>query len=122
MPRRTHEQLKKIALSKSGVKKQYDALEEEFQLLEEMLSARQKSGKTQRDVAKAMKTTTSVVGRLETAGGKLRHSPTIETLRKYAHAVNCHLEIKFIRSNQSQDNIFHSSHKKEKIERHGERS
>jgi len=96
MTKRTHEQLKKIALSKPGVKKAYDALEDEFKLLNEMLKARKKAGKTQNDVAKVMRTTTSVVGRLETGGGPQKHSPTIETLRKYAHAVNCNLEIRLV--------------------------
>jgi transcriptional regulator with XRE-family HTH domain len=108
MIRHTHEQLKKAALSRTGVRKEYDSLQEEFSLFEEMLKARLKAGKTQNDVARKMKTTTSMVGRLETGGGKLKHSPTIETLRKYAHAVNCHLQILFIQD-----------HKKEKFEKYG---
>lgn len=96
MANRTHEQLKKAALSRAGVKKEYDSLEEEFSLLEVMLKARLEAGKTQNDVAKVMKTTTSVVGRLETGGGQHKHSPTIETLRKYARAVNCNLEIRLV--------------------------
>lgn len=96
MSRNTHEKLKKIALKRPGVKKEYDALEDEFSLLEEMLKARLKAGKTQEAVAKIMKTTTSVVGRLETGGGKRKHSPTIETLRNYARAVNCDIKIKFV--------------------------
>jgi transcriptional regulator with XRE-family HTH domain len=93
---RTHNQLKKAALNRPDVKKEYEALEEEFRLLDEMLKARLQAGKTQDDVAKVMKTTTSVVGRLETGGGKHKHSPTIETLRKYASAVNCRLKIAFV--------------------------
>lgn len=96
MSKRTHKQLVKLALRKPGVKKAYNDLEEEFKLLDIMLKARKKAGKTQDDVAKAMKTTTSVVGRLETGGGKNKHSPTIETLRRYAHAINCDLQIKLI--------------------------
>lgn len=96
MTKRTHEQLKNAALKKAGVKKAYDSLKDEFDLLEVMLKARLEAGKTQRDVAKKMKTTTSVVGRLETGGGKLKHSPTIETLRNYAHALDCNLEIKLV--------------------------
>ncbi len=96
MSKRTHEQLVKQALRKPGVKKAYDALEEEFDLLDTMLKVRKKAGKTQNEVAKVMKTTTSVVGRLETGGGQHKHSPTIETLRKYASAVNCKLEVKFV--------------------------
>ena len=93
---RTHEQLKKTALSRPGVKKEYDSLNEEFQMLEQMINARIKAGKTQREVAKKMKTTTSVVGRLETGGGAHRHSPTVDSLRRYARAINCVLEVKFV--------------------------
>lgn len=96
MAKRTHEQLKKIALSKPGVKKEYDLLEEEFGLLKEMVKIRLRSGKTQQEVAIAMKTSTSVVGRLETGGGKNKHSPTIDTLRKYASALGYDLKIRFV--------------------------
>ncbi len=96
MTKRIHEQLKKIALGRTGVKKEYDALSDEFKLLDEMLKARLKAGKTQNQVAKVMKTTTSVVGRLETGGGKNEHSPTLNTLRNYARALGCDLEIRFI--------------------------
>lgn len=101
MAKMTHAQFKKAALKKAGVKKEYDSLKEEFDLLEEMVNARLKAGITQEEVAKQMKTSTSVIGRLETGGGKHKHSPTIETLRKYAKALGCDLKIKF---------IHHSSH------------
>lgn len=97
MVNKAHERIVKIALSKPGVKKEYHALKEEFELLEEMLNARLRAGKSQEDVAKVMHTSTSVVGRLETGGGKHKHSPTIETLRKYADALGCDLKIKFVR-------------------------
>ncbi len=96
MPKHTHKQLKEAALNRPGVKKEYDALHEEFQLLEELIKARIKAGKTQEQVAKVMKTTTSSIGRLETGGGKLKHSPSVGTLRKYAEAVNCELRIKLV--------------------------
>lgn len=44
-----------------------------------------------------MGTTTSVVGRLETGGGKKHHSPTLATLQKYARAVGCQLQLKLVR-------------------------
>lgn len=96
MTRRTHEQLKKVALSRPEVKKEYDSLEEEFSLLEQMIKARKRAGKTQDAVAKAMKTTTSVVGRLETGGGAHKHSPTFASLLRYARAVNHDLEIRLV--------------------------
>lgn len=97
MARKTHEELMKIALSRPGVKKEYDALEEEFDLLKKLLKARLQANKTQQEIAKAMGTTTSVVGRLETGGGKKHHSPTLATLQKYARAVGCQLQLKLVR-------------------------
>ncbi len=97
MTKRGHDRLKKIALKRANVKKAYDDLDEEFDLIEVMINARLDAGKTQEEVARAMNTTTSVVGRLETGGGKRQHSPTVETLQKYASALNRNLQIKFVR-------------------------
>lgn len=96
MAKKTHEQLVKAALSKPGVKREYDALEDEFRLLNELIKARLDAGKTQEEVAQQMGTTTSVVGRLETGGGKNNHSPTLATLTKYAKAVGCVLQLKLV--------------------------
>ena len=92
----THEELRSIALSNSEVKKEYDDLNDEFQLFREALKARFASGKTQDDVAKELHTTKSVISRLEHGGGRSSHSPSVSTLRKYAKAVGCRLEIKFL--------------------------
>jgi len=50
-------------------------------------------GLTEEAVAELMGTTKSAVSRLETAG---RHVPSLTTLKKYAQAVGCHLEIKLV--------------------------
>ena len=96
MAKYTHEELKQIMLRNPETKTGYDNLEEEFALFGEMLKARLKAGKTQDDVAKALHTTTSVISRLENSGGKKKHSPTLETLRKYASALGCNLKVEFI--------------------------
>lgn len=96
MAKYTHNELKQIMLSNPETKKGYDNLEEEFTLFEEMLKARLKAGKTQEEIAKSLNTTTSTISRLENSGGKKQHSPTIETLRKYAKALNCDLRIQFV--------------------------
>lgn len=98
--RPTHEELEKKLLADPEVKAEYDALEEEFTLLEEMIKARKAAKKTQADVAKAMHTNTSVVGRLEMSGGKRQHSPSLATLRRYARAVGCDLRVKFVPKNK----------------------
>ena len=75
--------------------KAYDNLADEFALFDEMLSARKKAGLTQEAVAQSMGTKKSAVARLEASGGKKQHSPSLNTLRKYAAAIGCRLEIKF---------------------------
>jgi DNA-binding XRE family transcriptional regulator len=88
-----HKAFLKNALKRKGFSKAYNDLEEEYTLVREMLSARSNSGFTQEVVAELMGTTKSAVSRLESAG---KHAPSLTTLKKYAQAVGCHLEIKFI--------------------------
>jgi DNA-binding XRE family transcriptional regulator len=99
MIRKTHKELVKKALRKPGVKKAYDNLQFEFQLLREIVKLRHELGKTQEEVAKAMGTTTSVIGRLETYNQQ--HSPKLVTLYKYAEALDCDLELHFVPHRQS---------------------
>ena len=93
-----HSDLKEKALKRKGVKKTYDALEPEFMLLRELLQARRKAGMSQADVAKKMGTKAPAVTRLETSLTSGKHSPSIATLKKYAQALGCHLEIKLVRN------------------------
>jgi transcriptional regulator with XRE-family HTH domain len=79
----------------------YDALAPKFELLEKMLKVRAASGLTQAQIAKKMHTTISVVGRLESAGGKKQHSPSLRTLEKYAAAVGCKIKVDFIPQNNA---------------------
>ena len=58
-----------------------------------MLTARSRIGLTQEEVADLMGTTKSAVSRLEATG---KHAPSLTTLKKYAQAVGCRLEIKLI--------------------------
>jgi hypothetical protein len=74
----THEELKAIALRDNDVKAEYDALEINFMLLHSMLEARQQAGLTQASLASG------------------KHSPSVNTLQKYARAVGRRLEIRFV--------------------------
>lgn len=96
MKRLAHSEFKKRALAKPGVKAAYDELEDEFTLINELIHARKLAHKSQADVAKAMKTTTSAISRLESTSGKKHHSPSLSTLRRYANAINCRLRVKLI--------------------------
>src|SRR3954471_22399015 len=90
----THKALVKKMLKQPDVKAEYDAQAEEFALLDELLRARRKAGLTQAEVAARMGTKTPAVARLEAGGGSRRHSPSVATLRKYARAVGCRVEIR----------------------------
>lgn len=90
----THKELVKKLLRRPAVGAEYDAQAEEFALLDELLKARRRAGLTQSEVAARMGTQTPAVARLETGGGSRRHSPSVATLRKYAQAVGCRLEIR----------------------------
>lgn len=92
----SHSQLKEKALKKRSVREEYEALEPEFNLLREMLKARNDAGLSQADVAERMGTKPPAITRLESSLTSGRHSPSIATLKKYAKAVGCHLEIKFV--------------------------
>jgi DNA-binding XRE family transcriptional regulator len=88
-----HESFLRNAGKQKGFKKIYKGLEEEYALIREMLSARSMVGLTQEAVAGLMGTTKSAVSRLETAG---KHAPSLTTLKKYARAVGCRLEIRLV--------------------------
>lgn len=90
----THKEFKARALEKADVKTEYDRLCEEFRFLDEFLKARAAAGVTQAEVAERIGTTQSAVARLESGRGK--HSPSIATLEKYAHALGCRLELRLV--------------------------
>ena len=92
----THDELKAKALRDLHVRAEYNALEAEFAWLAELLQARNRAGLTQTEVAERMGTTPSAVARLEAGGGSQKHSPSIATLRKYAEAVGCMVEVKLV--------------------------
>lgn len=96
-PTKTHEQMLKGWHDDSGFQAAYDALETEYVLLRELLQARRDVGLTQADVAERMGTKAPAVTRLETSLSGSRHSPTIATLKKYARAVGCKLEVHLVR-------------------------
>jgi DNA-binding XRE family transcriptional regulator len=81
------------ALERKGFSEAYDELGDEYLLVRELLSARVQAGLTQEEVAASMGTTKSAVSRLEAAG---KHSPSVSTLKKYARAVGCGVEIKLV--------------------------
>lgn len=97
-----HSALKKAALSKPGVRAEYEALGPEFELLRQILNARNNAGLSQAQVAERMGTHAPAITRLESALSSGKHSPSVNTLKRYAQAVGCELQIKFVRSKTHQ--------------------
>ncbi len=91
----SHKELKSRALKRDDVKAEYESMAEEFSIFEELLKARLDAGVTQTEIAKRLGTTQSAIARLESGSGK--HSPSLATLRKYAHALGCRLEIRLVK-------------------------
>ena len=84
---KTHKEFVAELLADPEVKSEYDRLNrEEFALLDVVLSARQASGMTQAEVAARMGTLAPAVARLESAMATGKHSPKLDTLRKYVEA------------------------------------
>lgn len=81
------------AKKRPGFAQAYDSLELDYALAGQMLKARAKAGLTQDAVAERMGTTKSAISRLEAAG---RHAPSLATLKKYAAAVGCDLQVKLV--------------------------
>ena len=72
-------------------KAEYEKLAPEFNLARVIIEARSKAGLTQAQLAERMKTTQSVVARLE--GGRVH--PSTETLERIAKATGSQLNIGF---------------------------
>ena len=87
----SHKALKARLLRNPEVRKAYDAMAPEFEIAREMIAARARAGLTQAQVAARMRTTQSVVARLE--GGKL---PSMRTLARYTKATGARPVIKLV--------------------------
>lgn len=81
------------AKQRPGFTEAYESLELEYALASQMLKARSKAGLTQDAVAERMGTTKSAISRLEGSG---RHAPSLTTLKRYAAAVGCELQVKLV--------------------------
>lgn len=91
--RHDHKAFVKKASKRKGFVEAYDALALEYQLANQMLKARSRAGLTQDAVAERMGTTKSAISRLESAA---KHAPSIATLKRYANAVGCELQVRLV--------------------------
>ncbi|WP_246013949.1 helix-turn-helix domain-containing protein [Pseudidiomarina gelatinasegens] len=83
-------EIKNRALTNPEVKAEYEKLEYEFDLIDQLLTMRSKAGFTQAQVAERMGTSKSNISRLEHGNS----NPSWSTLLKYAHACGFELSLK----------------------------
>jgi transcriptional regulator with XRE-family HTH domain len=65
----------------------------EYHVADQLLKARARSGRTPDAVAELMGTAKSAISRLEAAS---KHAPSVNALKRYAHAVGCKLQVKLV--------------------------
>ena len=91
-----HNKLKKETLKNPAALAEYKAFKLELEVAQQLRAAREKAHLSQEQVAESMKTHKPAIARLEAAGGKQKHSPSLKTLMKYANAVGFDLRITLI--------------------------
>ncbi|HVY35494.1 MAG TPA: helix-turn-helix transcriptional regulator [Caulobacteraceae bacterium] len=93
-----HDQQKALekAMQRPGFKEAWDAGADEYAALRTLLEARRQSGLTQEEIATRMGTSKSAVSRLESSLRDPKHSPTFETIRRYAKACGKRVELQLV--------------------------
>lgn len=93
-----HDQKKalKKAMERPGFREAWEASADEYAPLRSLLEARRQSGLTQEEIAARMGTSKSAVSRLESSLRDPKHSPTFETIRRYAKACGKRMELQLV--------------------------
>jgi len=82
--------MKREALRDPEFRREYEALQPEYDLIRAFLNARLKHGLTQRDIAREAGTTQSAIARFESG----RSNPTLAFASRLSRAVGARLEIR----------------------------
>ena len=85
------EYLKKALEDDPELKKEYDILQPEYEIINAIIQARTEQGMTQSELAKKCGTRQSNISRLESG----KANPTLSLLKKIADALNCNLAVEF---------------------------
>jgi len=88
----TFEELKKEVLSDPEVKKEYDALEPEFQLILAMLELRSKQNLTQQELADRTGINRADISKIENGNA----NPSLKTMKRLAAAMGKRVHISFV--------------------------
>ena len=88
----TFEELKKEVLSDPEVKKEYDALEPEFQLVLALLELRNEQNLTQQELADRTGINRSDISKIENGNA----NPSLKTMKRLAAAMGKRVHISFV--------------------------
>ena len=92
MKRLTFDEYLKEKLRDPELKKEWDASEEEYRLINSLIKARVESGLTQSELSERSGINQANISKIENGV----YNPTVNILRKLAEAMNMELKIEFI--------------------------
>ncbi len=87
---------KKKALQNPEVKKEYEALAPEYDIIQAMIDARKSQNLTQKDLSERTGITQADISRIE----KGTRNPSLEMLKRLAHGLGLQLKVEFIKPNK----------------------
>lgn len=82
----------KEQLKNPDFKKEYDALEPEFAVIQALIDARKKAGLTQKDLSERTGIAQGDISKLERGNG----NPSLKTLQRLADAMGMKLKVEFM--------------------------
>ena len=77
-------------------KKEYDALEPEFSIMQAIIDARKESGLTQKELAEKTGITQADISRME----KGNANPSLRTLQRLASGMNMRVRLEFVKTTE----------------------
>lgn len=83
-------------LQKESFKKEYDALEAEFSIIQAMLDARKAAGLTQKELAARTGIAQADISKLENGNA----NPSLRTLQRLAEGMGMKLKLEFVQVNR----------------------
>ncbi|MCR4997503.1 MAG: helix-turn-helix transcriptional regulator [Butyrivibrio sp.] len=93
----SYKDYKKKALQNPEVKKEYDALAPEYDIIQAMIDARKSQNLTQKDLSDRTGITQADISRIE----KGTRNPSLEMLKRLARGLGMQLKVEFIKPSKS---------------------
>ena len=93
----SYKDYKKKALKNPDVKKEYDALAPEYDIIQAMIDARKSQNLTQKELSDRTGITQADISRIE----KGTRNPSLEMLKRLANGLGMQLKVEFIKPSKS---------------------